>query len=83
MKLLLGLIIILTGVAILKYRHQIHEFTGEWGWANTYLWGNWTVVAIALIGMILIWIWTAYPFWVIDFNPGAQGTPAFKLQWTK
>jgi hypothetical protein len=47
-------------MAILKYRYQIYEFTGEWGWAEKYV-GN-TTVAISLIGMLLIAVGTAYPF---------------------
>ena len=56
-------------MAILKYRYQIYDFTGSWGWAEKYLGGNGTIFAISLIGMLLIGVGTAYPFGVIDFSP--------------
>ncbi len=80
MNFIIWILIIFAGIAILKYRHQIYEFTGEWDWAVKYLGSNGTVVAIALIGMIMIAVGTAYPFWVIDLNPGATGTPEFRVQ---
>ena len=62
-------------MAILRYRYQIYEFTGDWDWAVRYLGGNGTIVAISLIGALLIAVGTAYPFGVIDFTP----TPATTL----
>jgi hypothetical protein len=73
------LLIILAGMAILKYRYQIYDFTGEWGWAEKYV-GN-TTVAISLIGMLLIAVGTAYPFWVVDISPQGSGPQGFGLQW--
>jgi hypothetical protein len=66
MNILLGLIIISTGIAVLRFRYQIYQFTGDWDWAIKYLGGNGTVVAIILIGMLLIGAGTAYPFWVFE-----------------
>lgn len=72
MKFLLWLIIILCGVAIMRYRYQIYEFTGDWWWAEKYLWGNGTVHAISLIGALLVFFGTAYPFGVINLSPDAD-----------
>jgi hypothetical protein len=78
MKLILWILIIALGVVILKYRYQIHDFTGDWGWAEKYLGGNGTVAAISLIGALLIAVGTAYPFWAIDFAPNPDKTlPGF------
>ncbi len=52
------------GTAIIYYRFRIHEFTGEWDWANTYV-GN-TANAIVIFGMILIGAGAAYPFGAFD-----------------
>ena len=76
MKLLTGLILIGVGIAILRYRYQIYNFTGEWGLANQYLGGNGTITAIALIGIFLIGIGSAYPFGAFD-NFG--GKPEFSI----
>jgi hypothetical protein len=78
MKFLMWLLILLSGMAILRYRYQIYDFTGEWGWAEKYLGGNGTISAISLIWALLIGIGTAYPFWVIDFSPDPRDTlPGF------
>lgn len=77
MDFIVGLLVILSGIAILRYRYQIYEFTGEWDWAIKYLGGNGTVVAISLIGMLLIGAGTAYPFGVIDFTPASTGPTGF------
>lgn len=66
MKFLLGLILILTGVAIMRYRYQIYNFTGDWDWAMKYLGGNGTVLAIVMIGMFLVGVGAAYPFGAFD-----------------
>ncbi len=82
MKFLLWLIIIACGVLVLKYRYQIYEMTGDWGWAEKYLGGTGTITAIALIGMLLIAAGTAYPFGVIEFMP-KDGLPAFEINSSK
>lgn len=66
MNILIWLILIALGIAILRYRYQIYNVTGEWWWASQYLGSNGTVVAISLIGMILIASGSAYPFWAFD-----------------
>lgn len=68
MNFILGLILIAIGIALIKYRYVVYDFTGEWWWATTYLWGNGTIVAIVMIGMFLIGLGTAYPFGVVDLG---------------
>lgn len=62
MNIILGLFLIAIGILIIRFRYPIYHFTGEWGWAQKYLGGNGTVIAIILIWMLLIWIGAAYPF---------------------
>lgn len=84
MNLIIWILIILSGIAILKYRFQIYDFTGDWDWAVKYLGGNWTVVAISLIGSLLIAFGTAYPFGVVDIGPDSQqGIREFWVQWSE
>lgn len=68
MKFLIWFVLILLGIALMRYRYQIYEFTGDWDWAIKYLWGNGTIVAIILIGMLLVGFGTAYPFGVIELG---------------
>ncbi len=69
MKIVTWLVLIAIGWAIIHYRFNIYDFTGEWEWANKYL--NNTMIAIVLIGMILVGMGAAYPFGAFD---GFAGT---------
>lgn len=71
MDFIVWFMIIGAWVAVMKYRYHIYNLTGEWGWAAQYLWGNGTITAIVLMGMILIGVGVAYPFGVFD----EMGTP--------
>ncbi|MBS9784462.1 hypothetical protein KGV55_03875 [Candidatus Gracilibacteria bacterium] len=68
MKFVMGLILIILGGVIIRYRYHIYHFTGDWGWAQRYLGGNGTVTAISMIGAGLIFIGFAYPFGAFDFG---------------
>ena len=73
MKFLVGLILAISGVLVIRYRYQIRNFTGDWGWALKYLGSNGTITALALAGALLIAIGAAYPFGAFD-NPNALPT---------
>lgn len=77
MKFLIGLLFIASGIAMMHYRYKIYDFTGEWWWAQEYIGG--TTNAIVLIWMILIGIWVAYPFWVIDFSSTPETNKTFSV----
>ena len=78
MAFLFGLIMIISGIAIIRYRYEIHHITGNWGWAETYLSG--TVNAIVLFGMLLIAAGTAYPLGAFEgfLAPGSFAPPGKK-----
>jgi hypothetical protein len=71
MDFVIWLLMIGSGVAIIRYRYDIQRITGNWWWAETYV-GS-TVNAIVLIGMLLIAAGTAYPLWAFEgfFDPGS------------
>lgn len=68
MNLLLGIILIALGITIIRYRYEIHNFTGNWGWAEQYTGG--TMNAIVLIGMLLVGVGTAYPLGAFEWGMG-------------
>lgn len=51
MRLLVGLIGIPLGFIMIYFRKQIHDFTGDFDWAENHLGGGGTFTALALIGM--------------------------------
>lgn len=61
MNFFVGLILIATGILVLKFRYQVYHFTGDWDWASRYLGSNGTVVAISLLGCGLIFVGVAFP----------------------
>lgn len=73
MKFVFGILLIALGIAIIRYRYEIHNFTGNWGWAEQYTGG--TVNAIVLIGMLLVGMGTAYPLGAFDGT--SLNTPRF------
>ena len=75
------------GILTIKYRKQIMDWTGHWGWAERYL-GN-TVNAIILIGLLLMFFSVAYPTGSLDrYLPsdthelGSQGKQANSIDIT-
>ncbi|MDD2693897.1 MAG: hypothetical protein PHY14_03110 [Candidatus Gracilibacteria bacterium] len=75
MKILIGLFFIAIGIAIMRYRYQIYNFTGDWDWALKYLGGNGTVLAITLIGMGFVAVGAAWPFGAFDNTNGKVQNP--------
>lgn len=66
------------GVAILKYRKNVFDWTGRWYWAEKYLGNGGTVVVIILIGLGLIFFGVGYPLGAFDSlkgRGGVMGTP--------
>ena len=68
-KLFYGLLMIWMWVGIIKYRKQLKWWTGNWVWAEKYVWRWWTYFIMLLLWMLLIFLWATYPFWVLDREP--------------
>lgn len=66
MKFLIGIILIIIGILLLKYRYQVYHFTGDWEWAVRFFGGNGTVVAICLIGAGFIFVGAGFPLGAFD-----------------
>lgn len=70
MDFLVGIILVFTGISMIRYRFQVYNFVGEWDWAIKYLGG--TVNAISITGALLIFVGVAFPLGAFD---GIQSTP--------
>jgi hypothetical protein len=51
---------------LIKYRKQIHGWTGNFVWAEKYLWSWGTYFVLLLLGLGCIFYGTIYPFWWMD-----------------
>lgn len=59
MDFLVGIILVLAGISMIRYRFQVYNFVGEWDWAIKYVGG--TVNAISIAGALLIFVGVAFP----------------------
>lgn len=65
-----AIIFIAMGFWLVKYRRTIKSWTGNFVWAERYIWNGWTYFILTLFGLAMIFFWAMYPFgWVqILFN---------------
>lgn len=61
-KILYFFVFVGLGVAILKYRKNVHEWTGQWYWAEKNLGRGGTILVITIVGLGLIFFGVGYPF---------------------
>lgn len=53
-------------VLILKYRRLVKSWTGNFYWAEKYIWRWWTYFILILMALFLIFLWILYPFWWME-----------------
>lgn len=56
MRYLLGLIGVVIGLFLIKYRSKVHDFTGLIGFAERYLGSGGTYTFYLLLGVILVFL---------------------------
>ncbi len=61
-KIIYAIMLIAWGCAIIRYRKIVKSWTGNFIWAEHYLWRWWTYFIILLVGLGMIFYWTIYPF---------------------
>ena len=67
-KLFYWILMIAMWAWIIKYRKQLKWWTGNWVWAEKYVWRGWTYFIMLLLGLWLIFLGVLYPFWILDRN---------------
>ncbi len=66
-KIILWIILISIWILILKFRKNIHEWTGNFYWAEQYIGRWWTFFILVIIWCFFIIWWVSYPFWWLEF----------------
>ncbi|MDD2907308.1 MAG: hypothetical protein PHH98_01575 [Candidatus Gracilibacteria bacterium] len=61
-KLFYSIFFIAIGAGIIKYRKQVHGWTGNFVWAEQYLGRGGTYIALLFIGLACIFYGVIYPF---------------------
>ena len=54
------------GVALIKYRKQVHDWTWDSAFINKYLWRWWTYLVMILLWLFFIFVWVLQPFGWLD-----------------
>lgn len=65
-KIFYSIFFIIIWISILKYRKQVHWWTGNFVWAEQYLWRWWTYLVLVWLWLWLIFFWAIYPFWWLE-----------------
>lgn len=60
------ILLIAWGSLLLKYRRNVKSWTGNFVWAERYLWNGWTYLVLILIGLFMIFWWILMPFWWLE-----------------
>lgn len=66
LKIIYAIILIAIWYYIIKYRRDVKWWTGNFVWAEQYLWSGWTYFVIILIWLACIFFGTLYPFWWLE-----------------
>ena len=61
-RIILSLLGFVAGIALMKYRKQVYDFTGPFGWAEQYMGSGGTATAIVLFGFASIVLSILYLF---------------------
>ncbi len=74
-RIITSLLMMITGAALMKYRKEVYDFTGPFGWAEKYMGTGGTSTAIVLIGFGLVIISILYLFGYFELGAPASGLP--------
>ncbi|MDD3302667.1 MAG: hypothetical protein PHN31_03850 [Candidatus Gracilibacteria bacterium] len=66
LKLFYSILYIGLGILIIKYRKNIHSWTGNWYWAEKYLGSGGTYLVLVFLGLFFIFLGGLYPFGGLD-----------------
>jgi len=63
LKIFYGIIMIVIWVLLIQHRRNVKSWTGNFTWAETYLWRWGTYLVLIFFGLFLIFFGSIYPFW--------------------
>ena len=64
--LIYAILLIVWGMWLIKYRRNVKWWTGNFVWAERYIWNWGTYFVMILIGLFMIFLWVIYPFGGLD-----------------
>ena len=61
-ELFYGILMIVLGAWLIKYRKTVKSWTGNFVWAERYIWSGWTYVVLMALWLFFIFVGVWYPF---------------------
>lgn len=66
---------------LIKYRRVVKSWTGEFMWAERYLWRWSTYFVMVVFWLFLIFYWVIYPFWWMELLTWGTDTKYSESSW--
>lgn len=60
------------GFFLIKYRRNVKSWTGNFAWAEQYIWNGGTYVVLIFTGLAMMFFWVLYPFGGMDLITGGN-----------
>jgi len=73
-----AIIFVIAWILVVKYRRTVKSWTGNFMWAERYLWTGSTYLVIILAWLFLVFLGLSFPFWWLDFFFWHQGGEIIK-----
>ncbi len=66
-KMIYWIMLFAWGFFVLKYRMKVKDFSGNFVWAETYIWRWGTYLVIIAIWCLMMFLGILLPFWFLDW----------------
>ena len=66
LDIIYGILLIVWGMWLIKYRRNVKWWTGNFVWAERYIWNWGTYFIMIFVGLFMIFLWVIYPFDWLD-----------------
>lgn len=69
-----SILLMVWGFFLIKYRRNVKSWTGNFMWAERYIWSGWTYLVLILTWLFMIFLGVLYPFWWLELLFGETAT---------
>jgi len=67
-----AILLVSWGYFMIKYRRNVKSWTGNFAWAEHYIWNGGTYIVLILIGLAMIFLGVLYPFGGMELITGGN-----------
>ena len=66
LDIIYAILLITSGMWLIKYRRNVKWWTGNFVWAERYIWNWGTYFVMIIVWLFMIFLWILYPFGWLD-----------------